>query len=126
MFYPPTIDPGLRGGRKATRKFENGKLYVVDRGSILENKPDLNGDWIAYDTVKGEDGVVRNTVKHTHGYGENFFPDEKDPRKVWLDEYGYPIRVFDQDKKHCLSNGSEESLQEGCTWNTSSQWKTSR
>jgi hypothetical protein len=73
-------------------KFENGKLYALDQGSILDMKPvdplGQEGDWVAYDPATKQ-------LKHAHGYGENFIPDPGDPRRIWKDEYGYPIRIFD-------------------------------
>jgi hypothetical protein len=76
-------------------KFENGKLYLVDQGSILGNVPDINGDWISFETVGKADGTTENLLTHAHGYGENFLPLATDPRKMATDEYGYPIRIFD-------------------------------
>lgn len=76
-------------------KFENDKLYLLDEGSILGNRPDINGDWISYETVRTPGGKVIHLETSAHGYGENFIPLAADPRKLWSDEYGYPIRIFD-------------------------------
>ncbi len=76
-------------------KFENGKLYVIDQGSILGMEPDATGDWISYQAVRRSDGATQNLLKHAHGYGENFIPDPKDTRRMWKDDDGYVIRIFD-------------------------------
>lgn len=76
-------------------KFENGKLYLLDEGSILGNRPDINGDWISYETKRLPDGRVIHLESSAHGYGENFIPLATDHRKLWSDEFGYPIRIFD-------------------------------
>jgi hypothetical protein len=76
-------------------KFADGKLYLLDQGSILGNVPDLNGDWISFETTTGADGKAVHRLTSAHGYGENFIPLASDPRKMATDEFGYPIRIFD-------------------------------
>lgn len=63
------------------------KLIVRDEGSIFRFKPTTEHRWIQADS-KGK-------LLHAHGYGENFLPDDKDPRKLWTDAEGYSWRVFD-------------------------------
>lgn len=77
------------------QKFENGKLYVLDEGSILRNEFDTSGDWIHFETLRDVDGKDTHILKGAHGYGENYFPADRDTRKIWKDRHGYPIRIFD-------------------------------
>ncbi len=77
------------------QKFEDGKLYVLDEGSILRNEFDTSGDWIHFEKGKRSDGKEVNVLKGAHGYGENHFPADHDARKIWTDPHGYPVRVFD-------------------------------
>jgi len=63
------------------------RLYVTDEGSILNKRPSTERRWIEAD--------ASGTLTHAHGYGENFIPDPRDPRKMWVDPDGYTWRVFD-------------------------------
>ncbi|OFZ01437.1 MAG: hypothetical protein A2070_13870 [Bdellovibrionales bacterium GWC1_52_8] len=87
-------------------KFEGDALYVIDKGSILEMKPStVAKEWVSADPA--------GNLLHAHGYGENFIPDPKDPRKMWLDEFGYPVRIFDMVTEQTtmrLHDGSLEAI----------------
>ncbi len=63
------------------------KLIVRDVGSILNFTPTTELRYIQADS-KGK-------LQHAHGYGENFFPDPKNPQMPWRDEEGFLWRVFD-------------------------------
>lgn len=76
-------------------EFKDGKLYVMDEGSILNSRPSVSGDWITFEKSIDSNGKPIQLWQSSHGYGENFFPDASDPRKLWRDKDGYPIRVFD-------------------------------
>jgi hypothetical protein len=76
-------------------RVEDGRIYATYEGPILDYHPDKSGDWIQYETVKGPKGEPIHIVKSAHGYGENYIPDLKDPQRMWKDEYGYTVRIFD-------------------------------
>ena len=76
-------------------KFEDGKLYVIDEGSILGGAANTKGDWLNIRQSVDASGKKIFTLIRAHGYGENFIPSVEDPRKMWKDEEGYPIRIFD-------------------------------
>ncbi|MFL5815371.1 MAG: hypothetical protein ACJ763_17475 [Bdellovibrionia bacterium] len=80
IYTPTKWIPATKGKR--------AQLVVRDQGSILNMQPSVERRWIEADEKTGK-------LLHAHGYGENFVPDPKDPRKMWVDKDGYTWRIFD-------------------------------
>lgn len=83
-------------------KGKPAQLVVRDRGSILNMEPSDDRRWIEIDESgkilphsPDESGSYIGKLLHAHGYGENFVPDPKDPRKMYVDPDGYTWRIFD-------------------------------